>query len=51
MKLTQEEIHTIQSLLEEIQLYRNNDEEPREMTISGLYDDERTLAKKLGIVL
>jgi hypothetical protein len=38
-------------LLEELRVYRNEDEEEREMTSEGIYDNELKLAEKLGILI
>lgn len=51
MELTKKDILTIQSIVEELRLYRNSDEETREMAEEGLYSDEIELVEKLGIQL
>ena len=35
-------------VIEELQLYRNTDEEPREMAKNGLYEEEVALGEKVG---
>lgn len=51
MKLTEKDAKVIQSIIEELCMYRQDDEEPREMTIDNLYSDEIELVKKLGITI
>lgn len=51
MNLNNEDIKVIRCMMEELCMYRNEDEEPREMTDNGLYADEISLADKLGILL
>lgn len=47
---TEQDVKTIKSILEELRIYRNNDE-TREMATDGLYGDEIELAEKLGITI
>lgn len=49
MNYTEQDVKTIKSMLEELRIYRNEDEELREMANDGLYSDEIDLANKLGI--
>lgn len=51
MNLNDKDIKTIKDMMEELRMYRNEDEEPREMDEDGLYEDEIALATKLGITL
>ena len=43
------EMKVLKEAIEELRSYRLADEDPREMTTNGLYQDELALAKKLGL--
>lgn len=47
MALTKSERKTMIEALEELQMHRNDEEEPREMTSNGLYQNEELLLEKL----
>jgi predicted RNA-binding protein YlqC (UPF0109 family) len=49
MELTKKEVKTIIEALEELSIYREQDEEPRTMTVKGLYDDEARVLTKLTV--
>jgi len=51
VEITDKEIQTIKSVLEELKMYRSQDEEEREMAENGLYEDEQQLMAHLGISL
>lgn len=51
MTVTEQDVKTIKSILEELRIYRNNDVVTREMVTDGLYSDEIELAEKLGITI
>lgn len=49
IELNESDLKTIKDVFEELRIYRLADEDPREMTTNGLYQDELALAKKLGL--
>lgn len=51
MTLNEKDIKTIKNIIEELRIYRNQDQEERTMVDDGLYSDEIELMNKLGITL
>lgn len=49
VKFSPKEWTVLKEAFEELRSYRLADEDPREMTTNGLYQDEQTLAEKLGL--
>ena len=49
--LNKKDVNVIKEALEELRLYRIQDDEPRDMIPDGLYDDELALAQKLNITI
>lgn len=49
LKLNASELKILKEALEELRIYRKTDEDPREFTTNGLYQDELELAKKMGL--
>lgn len=49
VELSASDLKTLKEALEELRIYRQTDEDPREFTTNGLYEDELGLATKLGL--